>query len=44
MVGTDTWVSGQWDRLPEILDGVRVWLRQLPLDVAFGNAERLIRP
>jgi predicted TIM-barrel fold metal-dependent hydrolase len=45
MVGTDTWINPQWDRLPEILDGVRAWLRQLPRDVAeriaFRNAERL---
>jgi hypothetical protein len=45
LVGTDTWVNSQWDRLPEILDNVRVWLRQLPPDVAakiaHGNAQRL---
>jgi hypothetical protein len=45
MVGTDTWVNSQWDRLPAILDGFRAWLRQLPADVAakiaHGNAERL---
>lgn len=45
MVGTDTWVNSQWDRLPEILDGFRAWLRQLPPDVAeriaYRNADRL---
>ncbi len=45
MVGTDTWVNSQWERLPAILDGFRVWLRQLPPDVAakiaHGNADRL---
>lgn len=45
MVGTDTWVNSQWDRLPAILDGFRAWLRQLPSDVAVkiahGNADRL---
>jgi hypothetical protein len=42
MVGTDTWVSSQWDRLPEIQAGIRAWLRQLPPDIAerlaFRNA------
>ena len=45
MVGTDTWVNSQWDRLPAILDGFRAWLRQLPPDaaakIAHGNADRL---
>lgn len=45
MLGTDTWVNSQWDRLPAILDAFRVWLRQLPPDaaarIAHGNAERL---
>lgn len=45
MVGTDTWTNAQWDRLPEILEGFRTWLRQLPKDVAekiaHGNASRL---
>ena len=46
VVGTDTWVNTQWDRLPNILDNFRTWLRQLPPDVAakiaHGNAERLV--
>jgi len=45
MVGTDTWVTSQWDRLPEIQAGIRTWLRQLPREVAeklaFKNAARL---
>ncbi len=45
LVGTDTWINPQWDRLPDILNNFRVWLRQLPPDVAaklaHGNAERL---
>ncbi|MBI2368894.1 MAG: amidohydrolase family protein [Deltaproteobacteria bacterium] len=45
LVGTDTWINAQWERLPEILDGFRVWLRQLPPEVAeqiaYRNAERL---
>ena len=48
MVGTDTWVPSRWDALPASLDDVRVWLRQLPRDVAeqiaFGNAARLFGP
>lgn len=46
MVGTDTWVTSQWSRLPEIQIGIRAWLRQLPPDVAeriaFKNATRLV--
>ncbi len=45
MVGTDTWVTSQWDRLPDIQAGIRGWLRQLPREVAeqlaFKNAARL---
>lgn len=45
MVGTDTWINAQWERLPRILDGFRAWLRQLPPEVAekiaYRNAERL---
>lgn len=48
MVGTDTWVPSRWDALPGYLDDVRVWLRQLPHDVArqiaFDNAARLFGP
>ena len=45
MIGTDTWITPQWTRLPDLMDAVRAWLRQLPRDVAeqiaFRNAERL---
>jgi hypothetical protein len=45
MVGSDTWVTARWDRLPEIHAGIRAWLHQLPRDVAeqlaFKNAARL---
>ncbi len=34
MVGTDTWVTSQWERLPDIQDEFRTWLRQLPRNVA----------
>jgi hypothetical protein len=45
LVGTDTWNNSQWERMPEILDGFRKWLRQLPPAVAEriarGNGDRL---
>jgi predicted TIM-barrel fold metal-dependent hydrolase len=45
MIGTDTWIPSQWDRLPELMDRVRAWLAQLPPrvaeQIAFRNAERL---
>ncbi len=48
MVGTDTWINSQWESLPDILDRVRVWLRQLPHEAAerirWLNAERLFGP
>lgn len=48
LVGTDTWVNSRWDAMPEILDGVRGWLRQLPPEVAAmiarGNGDRLFPP
>jgi predicted TIM-barrel fold metal-dependent hydrolase len=48
MIGTDTWINSQWESLPETLNRVRAWLRQLPRDVAerIGslNAERLFGP
>jgi len=44
MVGSDTWVNGQWDRYSAIIDSNRLWLSKLPMDVAekiaFKNAER----
>jgi hypothetical protein len=48
LVGTDTWINSQWEGLPEILDGFRKWLRQLPPAVAEkiarGNGDRLFSP
>ena len=45
MVGSDTWVNGQWDRYDAIMDSNRLWLSQLPRSVAekiaYRNAERL---
>ena len=44
MVGTDTWVTSQWDRFAEIQTGLRAWLGQLPRDVAeqiaYRNAQK----
>jgi hypothetical protein len=46
MIGTDTWITSQWTGLPALMANVRIWLRQLPPDlaqaIAFGNAERLL--
>jgi hypothetical protein len=46
MVETDTWVTTQWGRLPDIQIGNRAWLKQLPPDaaerIAFKNAARLV--
>ncbi|MGB6411283.1 MAG: amidohydrolase family protein [Candidatus Deferrimicrobiaceae bacterium] len=48
LVGTDTWINSQWERMPENLDGFRKWLRQLPPAVAEkiarGNGDRLFSP
>lgn len=45
MVGSDTWVNGQWARYGEIIAGNRAWLSLLPREaaenIAFRNAERL---
>jgi hypothetical protein len=46
MVGTDTWVTSQWDRFTEIQTSVRGWLGQLPGDIAekiaYRNARKFI--
>ena len=34
LVGSDTWVPQRWPEVPEIMDGYRAWLSQLPRDVA----------
>ena len=48
LVGSDTWITPQWDRFGEIENGNRIWLAQLPGDaahrVATGNAEVLFPP
>jgi Amidohydrolase len=47
MVGTDTWVPSRWSALVATQADTRVWLRQLPPEVArrlaSENAERLAR-
>ncbi|CTQ53218.1 putative metal-dependent hydrolase of the TIM-barrel fold protein [Roseibium album] len=44
MIGSDTWVNGQWDDYAEIMASNRLWLSRLPRDVAekiaFRNAEK----
>jgi predicted TIM-barrel fold metal-dependent hydrolase len=44
MVGSDTWVNGQWDDYAEIMSSNRLWLSRLPRDVAekiaYRNAEK----
>jgi hypothetical protein len=53
MIGTDTWTVGgtftgneRWDVYPDIVNGIRGWLAQLPTDVAeaiaYRNAERFL--
>src|SRR5262249_54227456 len=34
MVGTDTWITPQWTRLPELKAAEQAWLQQLPSDLA----------
>lgn len=45
LYGTDTYVNDQWAALGELASRARVWLRELPADVAariaHGNGERL---
>ncbi|SPF78911.1 hypothetical protein ALP8811_02844 [Aliiroseovarius pelagivivens] len=45
MVGSDTWVNGQWDNYEGIIASNRQWLSKLPRSVAekiaYKNAERL---
>lgn len=46
MVGTDTWMTSQWDRFDSIQAGIRTWLGQLPRDVAeqlaYRNAKKFV--
>lgn len=45
MIGSDTWVNGQWDNYEAIMASNRAWLSKLPRSVAekiaYKNAERL---
>lgn len=45
MVGSDTWINGQWERYAEIAATNRRWLRQFSRavaeQIAYKNAERL---
>ena len=45
MIGSDTWVNGQWDRYADIMKLNRLWLSRLPRSVAekiaCKNAEKL---
>lgn len=45
MVGSDTWVNGQWDRYADIIASNRRWLSHFPRSIAekiaYRNAERL---
>ncbi len=47
MVGTDTWVNGQWDNYEGLIAENREWLSHFPREVAeqiaFRNAERLFK-
>jgi predicted TIM-barrel fold metal-dependent hydrolase len=47
MVGSDTWVNGQWDNYDAIIASNRRWLAKLPRAVAekiaYKNAERLFK-
>jgi len=45
MIGSDTWVNGQWENYAAIMQLNRDWLRRFPKEIAEGfayrNAERL---
>ena len=47
MVGSDTWVNGQWDSYSSIIASNRLWLSKLPREVAekiaYKNAARLFK-
>ena len=44
-IGSDTWIPSQWEHYQDIIEFDRVWLNQLPSDIArqiaYGNAVRL---
>ncbi len=45
MVGSDTWVNQRWQYYEELMQGYRVWLGDLPVEVArsiaWDNAARM---
>jgi hypothetical protein len=45
MIGTDTWITPRWEALPDYLNEMRGWLKQLPREIAekiaYRTAERL---
>ena len=47
LIGSDTWANERWDNYADIMATYRVWLAQLPTDVAekiaFRNGERIFR-
>ncbi|MBM3554259.1 MAG: amidohydrolase [Alphaproteobacteria bacterium] len=47
LLGSDTWVTERWDRYDELIAAFRVWLAQLPPEIAeqiaIGNARRIFR-
>lgn len=47
MVGTDTWVNGQWDNYVGLIELNRRWLSKLPKDIAekiaYKNAAKLFK-
>ncbi len=50
LLGSDTWIAERWASYGDIMDGYRVWLAQLPPDIAakiaHGNARAMfaVRP
>lgn len=40
VLGSDTWVPERWPQVPDIMQGYRAWLAQLPSDVAQNIAWR----
>jgi hypothetical protein len=40
VLGSDTWVPQRWSDVPQIMEGYRAWLSQLPRDVAENIAWR----
>jgi hypothetical protein len=40
MYGSDTWTPSRWPEVPRIADSARIWLKELPPEVAEGIARR----